>query len=96
MQVVTIFGSNSGDKRTRIQQAIGLLQIQAGNIVRSSSYYETAPWGFTCEENFLNKVVVFESSLSSEDFLQACLSVEKKLGRIRSGIPRAREIRASP
>lgn len=84
MQVVTILGSNSGDKYRLMEQAISLLAKKAGKKILASSYYETAPWGFECEENFLNRVVVFETELSAESFLQAALEVERQLGRIRS------------
>lgn len=83
MQVVTIFGSNSGNKQELITQAIDRLS-RIGKIVLSSSFYETEPWGFECRENFLNQVTVFATALSPEKFLQACLDTEKHLGRVRS------------
>ena len=85
MQVVTIFGSNSGDKFQIMENALRLLSEKTGKMVLASSYYETEPWGFESKENFLNRVVVFETLLSPEDFLQSCLDTEKQLGRIRSG-----------
>lgn len=83
MQAVTIFGSNSGKKQELIREAIYQLS-KIGQIVLSSSYYETEPWGFECSENFLNQITVFETSLSPEEFLKACLDTEKQLGRIRT------------
>ena len=71
MQVVTILGSNSGDKYRLMEQAISLLTEKAGKMILASSYYETAPWGFECEENFLNRIAVFETELCPESFLQA-------------------------
>lgn len=84
MQVVTILGSNSGDKYRLMEQAISLLTEKAGKMILASSYYETAPWGFECEENFLNRIAVFETELCPESFLQAALDTEKQLGRKRS------------
>lgn len=83
MQAVTIFGSNSGKKQELIIQAIRQLS-QTGEIVLSSSFYETEPWGFKCHENFLNQITVFETLLSPEEFLKTCLDIEKKLGRVRT------------
>lgn len=83
MQVVVIFGSNSGNKRRTIEEATTLLSERVGAIVIKSSFYETEPWGFECTELFLNQVVIFESTLAPEDILQACLETEKRLGRIR-------------
>lgn len=82
MQAITILGSNSGDKQTLLAEAVRRLGT-AGEAVLQSSLYETAPWGFTCEENFLNQVVVFETHLSPIDFLHQCLEVERQLGRVR-------------
>lgn len=84
MQVVTILGSNSGDKYRLIEQAISLLIKEVGEMTLASSYYETEPWGFIAEENFLNRVVVFETKLNAESFLHAALNIEKQLGRTRS------------
>ena len=53
MQVVTILGSNSGNKRQLITEAIRILS-STEQWVMASSFYETAPWGFECDENFLN------------------------------------------
>lgn len=83
MQAVTIFGSNSGEKLELIKQAICRLS-ETGRIILSSSFYETAPWGFECRENFLNQITVFDTPLPPEEFLQTCLDTEKKLGRVRT------------
>lgn len=83
MQVVVIFGSNSGDKRRTIEEATTLLSKRVGAVVIKSSFYETEPWGFECTELFLNQVVIFECTLAPENILQACLETEKQLGRIR-------------
>jgi len=83
MQVVTIFGSNLGNKHQIIQDAVQVLSTVVGELSATSSFYETEPWGFECEDQFLNQVVVFESSLSPQQFLQACLDTEKQLGRKR-------------
>lgn len=82
MQAITILGSNQGDRRQSIHEAIR--QLSATNrLVLLSSCYETAPWGFKSTEPFLNQVAVFETHLSPLDFLHHCLNVEKALGRIR-------------
>lgn len=83
MLVTVIFGSNSGDKKSTIENAIALVASRTGKINTSSSLYETAPWGFESEECFLNQVVVYESLLSPIQFLNACLTIEQELGRTR-------------
>ena len=83
MKAVTIFGSNSGDKQALILQAIEQLK-QVGTVVASSSFYETEPWGFSCDEQFLNQITVFETTQSPIIFLKTCLETERQLGRIRT------------
>lgn len=84
MNVTVILGSNSGAKRELIEEAITCLRKRAGRLTACSSYYETAPWGFESEEMFLNRVAVFQTSLSPQAFLDICLQTEQQLGRIRS------------
>ncbi|WP_251620065.1 2-amino-4-hydroxy-6-hydroxymethyldihydropteridine diphosphokinase [Odoribacter lunatus] len=84
MLTTVILGSNSGNKAEYIKQATRLLTQQCGQLTVSSSLYETAPWGFECNESFLNQVLQFETELQPEIFLQQSLVIEKSLGRIRS------------
>ncbi|MCM1030776.1 MAG: 2-amino-4-hydroxy-6-hydroxymethyldihydropteridine diphosphokinase [Oscillibacter sp.] len=84
MLTTVILGSNSGNKVEYIRQAMDFLSRQTGELVASSSLYETAPWGFESDEPFLNQVLRFETELPPEAFLQQALAIEKSLGRIRS------------
>lgn len=84
MQAVTILGSNQGEKYYILRQAISILAAEAGPVTGKSSLYETAPWGFESHENFLNQVVLFETTLSPAHFLDCCLQTEARLGRIRT------------
>lgn len=83
MLITVILGSNSGDKKHYLHEAARLLSEKAGKITAASSLYETAPWGFTCQENFLNQVLVFETELNPQTFLQTALQTEQILGRKR-------------
>ena len=82
-------GSNIGDRVAFIQQAVNLLQ--AGNkttLVRSSTLYETEPWGNKSQNWFINAVVELKTQLSPEELLDFCQNIEKELGRVRDGVPR--------
>lgn len=88
MQVTIILGSNSGNKREILSEAISRLSF-TGKVICSSALYETEPWGFSCEENFLNQIVIVETGYSPQDILKQCLDIEKQLGRVRhEGGPR--------
>ena len=82
-------GTNLGNKTENLCTAVDKINEKIGEVTSLSSFFETAPWGFECDENFLNQVVVFQTRLSAFDFLQRCLETEKRLGRIRlAGGPR--------
>ena len=83
-------GSNQGDRRKNIDDAISLLNIELGTpYKRISSLLETRPWGFDSEEMFLNAAVMYELDLpkgynpEAEGLLilEICKSIERRLGR---------------
>lgn len=89
MNAVVIFGSNTGHKKQIIEEAAILLAAKtAGEITTTSSFYETEPWGFESPDLFLNRVIIYSTPLSPEDFLKKCLETEKELGRVRTGTAR--------
>lgn len=85
MFVTLIFGGNQGDREKLISEAI-LEMAKIGKIVRCSSLYETAPWGFESSDTFYNQVVTYDTKFLPEEILDKCQAVEKKLGRIRSNV----------
>lgn len=83
MEAIFILGSNLGDKHQIIAQAKELMSEKIGILKKESSEYETEPWGFTSDNLFLNKVLIFETELNPDELIYSCLDIEKELGRIR-------------
>jgi 2-amino-4-hydroxy-6-hydroxymethyldihydropteridine diphosphokinase len=83
-KVFILFGSNQGDKLQFFRKAELLIQDRIGSIVMKSSLYQTAPWGFESDEEFLNQVVVVETSRDADSVMTDLLEFEKQLGRRRS------------
>ena len=81
--VYFLLGSNIKTKQQQINKAESMIGNAVGKIVRSSSMYETEPWGFEAQESFYNRVLMCETNLSPEACLQNCLSIEKDMGRVR-------------
>lgn len=82
-------GSNSGDKVGFIQQAVKLLQnCDEFTVVRTSTLYETEPWGKKDQEWFVNAVIEAKTKFSAVELLHHCQRVEQSLGRVREGVPR--------
>ncbi len=76
-------GSNIGDKRYNIDQALGLLAKQGVLTLRCSSYYLTSPWGITDQDEFINIVCEVKFEGNAQDLLKICLDTEIEMGRER-------------
>ncbi len=76
-------GSNLGDKKANCRKAIALL-AKSGRVVRASSLYCTGPIGNTDQDDFVNAVMAIETSLSPDELLGQCRSIEEELGRVRT------------
>ena len=67
MEVVELYlslGSNQGDRERNIETALSLLNIELKTPYKAvSKLYETEPWGFECEDKFMNAVVLYELRL---------------------------------
>jgi len=82
-EVYLLLGSNMGERQRFLNEAARLLQERAGTILKRSSIYETEPWGHTNKNNFLNQVLLVETSLNPYELLKVIKAIETKLGRIR-------------
>lgn len=77
-------GSNIGDSRKIMEEAIKTLQKEEGLFLMArSSFYVTKPWGKTDQPDFLNAVIRIAWEKSSEELLETLLRVEKEFGRKR-------------
>ncbi|MGV6944316.1 2-amino-4-hydroxy-6-hydroxymethyldihydropteridine diphosphokinase [Sphingobacterium kyonggiense] len=82
-QVYVLLGANIGDPLNQLAQAREQISQKLGLIKQVSSIYESEAWGVEDQPIFLNQVLLVESELSAEEFLQIALSIENDLGRIR-------------
>jgi 2-amino-4-hydroxy-6-hydroxymethyldihydropteridine diphosphokinase len=86
-------GSNLGDKRLNFIKAADLINSDPScRIVKSSSVYETKPYGFEHNSNFLNAVIKIETEYSIRDLFGFLKTIEKMMGRKKSEKWEAREI----
>ncbi|MDY3741736.1 MAG: 2-amino-4-hydroxy-6-hydroxymethyldihydropteridine diphosphokinase [Prevotella sp.] len=74
-------GTNLGDKRKNLNDAIRMLENQVGEVEKVSSVIETEPEGFKSDNMFLNAVVKVRTTLSPFELLDITQDVEKSLGR---------------
>lgn len=77
-------GSNLGDRKAQLQEAVRLLRANpAISNMKISSIYETAPVGYLDQGAFLNLAARLETDLSPLELLAACQEVERNLQRER-------------
>jgi 2-amino-4-hydroxy-6-hydroxymethyldihydropteridine diphosphokinase len=84
--MVTVYlalGSNVGDRLSHIRQATDLLEKEIHNLKRSH-VYESRPFGYTEQDNFLNAAVEGTTNLSVAKLLKFLKGVEKTVGRVES------------
>ena len=82
-KIVLSIGSNQGDRKSLIQQAIDTINREVATVVSVSKLYESLSWGFESEP-FYNCAILVHTSKSASKILKALLNIEKKLGRIRT------------
>lgn len=77
-------GSNLGDKSANLNQAINDMQALIGDVEFISSFYESAPWGYDSENQFLNACITCYTHLSSFELLDQLKQIENSMGRIKT------------
>ncbi len=76
-------GSNIGDRRGYLEQAIELLGSGI-DIASKSSYYETAPVDYLEQDSFLNIVLEGVTGLDPEKLLAFTQSIEQQMHRVKT------------
>lgn len=82
--VYVSIGSNLGNRLQNLNDAIEQMQLRAGAILKVSRVIVTPPWGFEADTPFLNACLKLETELVPEELLNILLSIENKLGRMRT------------
>lgn len=78
-------GSNLGDRVEYLQSAVDLLKTTPGLTVTDvSSVYETDPVGLADQPDFLNIIVLAESTVASTVMLERAHAIEEGLDRVRT------------
>jgi 2-amino-4-hydroxy-6-hydroxymethyldihydropteridine diphosphokinase len=85
MKIVFLgIGTNLGSREDNLEQAVAQIEKYIGQVRKSSSVYETDPWGFHSDEAFLNMVIEVETELRPQELIAKVLKIESSLGRVRN------------
>ncbi len=79
-----LLGSNMGNSRQQLSDAIKHIGNMIGKVIRQSGFYQTAAWGNTDQPDFINQAIIVETQLSVPETMSTILDIEKKMGRIRT------------
>lgn len=82
-KVYLLTGSNVGDSKVLLNQAKLAIEQQVGATTAVSSLYQTAPWGNTNQQHFLNQVLEVNTPLNANEVLTTILAIEQQMGRVR-------------
>ena len=74
-------GTNLGNRKRNIREAIMKIEEQIGVVERQSALYETKPWGFVSPNDFINACVRVSTSLTPRQLLEETQCIERNLGR---------------
>ena len=84
MTVYLGLGANLGDCIKNLRLAIECIKkIPQVELLRVSSFYETAAWGVTNQPNFINAAVKIRTTLEPLEFLNALQKIETDIEKIR-------------
>ena len=73
-------GTNIGNRAANLRQAISLLPPQM-TVRAKSKVYETPPWGYTNQDDFLNQTVEATTYLEPRPLLKHIKRLEMAMGR---------------
>ena len=75
-------GSNLGQREQNLAAALtALAEHPQVTVTASSAIYETTPWGYADQPDFLNCVLAIATTLEPVPLLELAKSIESKLGR---------------
>jgi len=80
-KVYLSLGTNLGNRKRNIREAIEKIEELVGGVSRQSALYETKPWGFSSPNDFINACVLVDTELAPRQLLEACQRIEREMGR---------------
>jgi 2-amino-4-hydroxy-6-hydroxymethyldihydropteridine diphosphokinase len=83
IDVFLLLGSNLGDRKALLKEAIRQIEADISTVEKESSIYETQSWGKADAPNYLNQVVQIKTELPARDVLKRILNIEMAMGRVR-------------
>jgi len=84
--VYLALGTNLGNRKAIMREAIDNIGKKVGTVIRQSSFYETEPWGFESPNLFLNACICVSTKLAPRQLLEVTQAIERDMGRIEKTV----------
>jgi 2-amino-4-hydroxy-6-hydroxymethyldihydropteridine diphosphokinase len=84
--VYLALGTNLGNRKAIMREAIDNIGKKVGTVMRQSSFYETEPWGFESPNLFLNACICVSTKLAPRQLLEMTQAIERDMGRIEKTV----------
>ena len=85
-KVYLSLGTNLGNRKRNIREAIDKIGVQIGVVERQSALYETEPWGYSSPNDFINSCVMVLTAMAPRQVLEATQRIEQEMGRILKSV----------
>ena len=80
-KVYLSLGTNLGNRKRNIREAIEKIGELVGVVERQSALYETKPWGYSSPNDFINTCVLVDTMLAPRQLLETTQHIEREMGR---------------
>ena len=84
--VYLALGTNLGNRKAIMCEAIDNIGKKVGTVMRQSSFYETEPWGFESPNLFLNACICVSTKLAPRQLLEVTQAIERDMGRVEKTV----------
>ncbi len=81
--MILALGSNLGERFENLHQALKDVSLRV-SIIKTSSVYETPPWGYIDQPVFFNQVLSGYTSLNPVELLNFVKNIENNMGRVNN------------
>lgn len=85
-KVYLSLGTNLGNRKRNIREAIEKIGELIGEVERQSALYETKPWGFSSPNDFINACVLVNTVSAPRQLLELTQRIEQEMGRIGKSV----------
>lgn len=82
--VILLLGSNDDDASAIVARAIDIVGLAIGEVVCCSAEYRSEPYGFSAENEFINRAMEITTNADAYEVLRRINLIEALLGRDRT------------